>query len=85
MSEAAAAALVEVGRRVVEASGLPAAALLHPLLLLLLLLLLHPLPCSCLTLNSNDYHCALNITTLGSSRRVLTADAQLTCDDEGSS
>ena len=84
MSEAAAAALVEVGRRVVEASGLPAAALLHPLLLLLLLLL-HPLPCSCLTLNSNDYHCALNITTLGSSRRVLTADAQLTCDDEGSS
>ena len=84
MSEAAAAALVEVGRRVVEASGLPAAALLHPLLLLLLLLL-HPLPCSCLTLNSNDYHCALNITTLGSSRRVLTADAQLTCDDKGSS
>ena len=84
MSEAAAAALVEVGRRVVEASGLPAAALLHPLLLLLLLLL-HPLPCSCLTLNSNDYHCALNITTLGSSRRVLIADAQLTCDDEGSS
>ena len=83
MSEAAAAALVEVGRRVVEASGLPAAALLHPLLLLLLLL--HPLPCSCLTLNSNDYHCALNITTLGSSRRVLTADAQLTCDDKGSS
>ena len=84
MSEAAAAALVEVGRRVVEASGLPAAALLHPLLLLLLLLL-HPLPCSCLTLNSNGYHCALNITTLGSSRRVLTADAQLTCDDKGSS